>query len=64
MAAELQLLEDFIKSVGFPIFVAVLLLFRVDSMHKDNMHTNRQLARELAALRAHIAGKNNLRRVG
>lgn len=27
----------FIQGVGFPIFVAVVLLFRVDTMHAENL---------------------------
>jgi hypothetical protein len=30
-------IADFIQRIGFPIFVALVLLFRVESMHVENL---------------------------
>ena len=34
---SLQMVITFIQAVGFPIFVASVLLFRVDKMHAENL---------------------------
>ena len=38
-----NLLADFISKVGFPIFVAVLLLWREDSRHSENIQAMSEL---------------------
>jgi len=41
----LDLLADFINKVGFPIFVAVVLLWRVDSRHAENVRAMNELVK-------------------
>ena len=43
MKEYLDLLADFISKVGFPIFVAVLLLWREDSRHSENIQAMSEL---------------------
>lgn len=40
----------FIQGVGFPIFVAVVLLFRVDTMHAENLRAINALTDAVWAL--------------
>ena len=48
--AALQQAITFIQAVGFPIFVAVLLLFRVDRMHAENLTATHALTDAVWAL--------------
>lgn len=56
MAATMRVVSDFIQAVGFPAFVAVVLLYQVNGMHKENARINRSIAHELARLREVITG--------
>src|SRR5258708_32662187 len=40
----LDLAADFISKVGFPVFVAIILLWRDDARHTDNIRAIRRLA--------------------
>jgi len=51
--AYLALAKDFIATVGFPIFVATLLLYRVESWHTENIRSMADL--RLAILDRHLA---------
>jgi hypothetical protein len=53
----LNALGDFIKSVGFPVFVAGMLLNQVYSMHRDNLTAISGLTQELKLLRIALQGK-------
>lgn len=44
MKDYLRLVGDFISQVGFPIYVAVLLLWRDNSRHADNLKAMQQIA--------------------
>lgn len=57
LAPTLKAISDFIGAVGFPAFVAVVLLYQVHGMHKENSKTMRHLAHELAQLRKMITGE-------
>lgn len=57
MASTLKAISDFIQAVGFPAFVAVVLLYQVDHMHKENARIMRELAHELARLRRMVTGE-------
>lgn len=46
----LAALTTFIQGVGFPIFVAVVLLFRVEKMHVENLTAIHGLTDALWAL--------------
>lgn len=49
----LALAKDFIGSLGFPIFVATLLLYRVEAWHTQNIHAMNEL--RIAILDRHLA---------
>jgi hypothetical protein len=55
MGGALQSFATFINQVGFPAFVALLLILEVRQMHRDNTSTMRRLAQELAGIRAILA---------
>lgn len=48
-------LTNFIQATGFPIFVALVLLWRVDQMHADNLRAIAALTLALNDLRAELA---------
>ena len=58
MAPTLKVISDFIGAVGFPAFVAVLLLFEIRTMHRENAALLRSLAKELAQLRAAVGKRH------
>ena len=43
MQSYLTLAKDFIGTVGFPIFVATLLLYRVEAWHVQNIQALNEL---------------------
>jgi hypothetical protein len=45
--------KDFIGSLGFPVFVATLLLYRVEAWHTQNIHAMNEL--RIAILDRHLA---------
>ena len=49
---------DFIKSVGFPVFVAMLLLLRVDAMHGENLKAIAALTEAVNMLRLVLQSGN------
>lgn len=56
---SLAALTTFIQGVGFPIFVAVVLLFRVETMHVENLKAINALTDAVWALtgkRVHSGG--------
>lgn len=53
MQAYLSLAKDFISSVGFPVFVATLLLYRVEAWHVQNIMALEAL--KVAVLDRHLA---------
>lgn len=46
-----------INTVGFPIFVALVLLLRVDRMHSENLKAIYQLIQVVTLLQVAITGK-------
>lgn len=48
-----MLAKDFIGQLGFPIFVATLLLYRVEAWHSQNIHSMNEL--RIAILNRHLA---------
>lgn len=48
---DLKQLADFISQTGFPIFVAIVLLWRVDTMHTDNLKALHENTLEVKLLR-------------
>ena len=48
-----MLAKDFIGQLGFPIFVATLLLYRVEAWHSQNIHSMNEL--RIAILDRHLA---------
>jgi hypothetical protein len=52
---DLKQIADFIQSTGFPIFVAVVLLWRVDAMHTANLMAISELILEVRLLRTELA---------
>jgi hypothetical protein len=53
MKEYLALAKDFIGSLGFPVFVATLLLYRVEAWHTQNIHAMNEL--RIAILDRHLA---------
>lgn len=51
---SLEMLAEFIKGVGFPIFVAVFLLFRMEKAAKEVSHALNGLS---AVIHAHFGPK-------
>lgn len=47
---------DFIKSVGFPIAVAIWLLWQGERQHNQNIETLQAMRTELSELRSALAG--------
>ena len=47
-----------VNQVGFPIFVAVVLLWRVDTMHAENLKAIAALTEAVTALRLTIQPRN------
>ena len=47
----MQDLITFINSCGFPIFVAVVLLWKVDTMHAENIRAIHSLTDAISELR-------------
>jgi hypothetical protein len=71
MKEVLDLTADFISKVGFPIFVAILLLWRDEHRHVENLQAMRELVyavkdRHLAAhckiVRGRLAADRRARR--
>jgi hypothetical protein len=52
--ALLSAIADFISRTGFPIFVAVVLLWRVDAMHAANLRAINELTIAIVQLRSMI----------
>jgi len=52
MQAYLGMAKDFIGSLGFPVFVATLLLYRVEAWHTQNIHAMNEL--RIAILDRHL----------
>lgn len=50
---EMQQVIAFIQGVGFPIFVACVLLFRVDKMHSENLRAINALTDAVWSLTGH-----------
>lgn len=48
----------FINQCGFPVFVAAVLLWRVDRMHTENIHAVEQLTHAVRDLRRCIELKH------
>lgn len=57
--ATLGEITAFIQGVGFPIFVALLLLYRVDNMHKENLVAIHALTDAVWALTGKRPGSSN-----
>jgi hypothetical protein len=53
MHDSLLLAKDFIGTLGFPVFVATLLLFRVEAWHVQNIAALNEL--RIAILDKHLA---------
>jgi len=53
MKDYLNLAKDFIGTLGFPVFVATLLLYRVEAWHVQNIHALNEL--RIAILDRHLA---------
>lgn len=53
MQQYLIMAKDFIGTVGFPVFVATLLLYRVEAWHVQNIEALNQL--RIAVLDRHLA---------
>lgn len=53
MQQYLIMAKDFIGTVGFPVFVATLLLYRVESWHVQNIEALNAL--RIAVLDKHLA---------
>lgn len=51
---ELKEIAAFISSTGFPIFVAIVLLWRVDTMHTTNLMAIHENTLELRLLRVEL----------
>lgn len=51
MATMLDAISNFILKVGFPTFVAVVLLYNQREMHRANLKLIRRLAEEVAKMR-------------
>ncbi len=51
---DLKGAADFIQATGFPIFVAVVLLWRVDTMHTANLMALNALTLEIRLLRTQL----------
>jgi len=51
MSEELKAVADFIGSVGFPAFVACVMMWQVWHMHKENHAAMDRIAAEIAALK-------------
>jgi len=49
----MQMAKDFIGTIGFPVFVATLLLYRVEAWHVQNIEAMYQL--RIAVLDRHLA---------
>jgi len=49
----MQMAKDFIGTIGFPVFVATLLLYRVEAWHVQNIEAMNQL--RMAVLDRHLA---------
>src|SRR5260221_8008977 len=49
----LNIAKDFIGTLGFPVFVATLLLYRVEAWHTQNIHALNEL--RIAILDRHLA---------
>jgi hypothetical protein len=57
---DLKQIADFIQSTGFPIFVAIILLYRVDSMHTANLNSIHENTLELRQLRTEISNRREV----
>ena len=51
--------SHFIATLGFPIFVAVILLLRVDQMHAENIRAINELTQAISQLITVIASNGN-----
>ena len=54
---SLKDLGDFIAQVGFPVFVACVLLFQVIHMHRENHESIDRLAERVQELLITLRGK-------
>jgi hypothetical protein len=48
---DLKQIAEFISQTGFPIFVAIVLLWRVDNMHTANLEALHENTLEIKLLR-------------
>lgn len=51
MSQTLDAIANFILKVGFPTFVAVVLLYNQREMHRANLKLIRRLAQDIAKMR-------------
>ena len=59
MAATLDAIANFILKVGFPTFVAVVLLYNQREMHRANVKLIRRLAEEVGRMRKAMRKNDN-----
>lgn len=52
MQQYLSMAKDFVGTLGFPVFVATLLLYRVEAWHVQNIHAMNEL--RIAILDRHL----------
>jgi len=62
MKEYLDLAADFISKVGFPIFIAIVLLWRDDTRHAENVRSMQEIINAVRSNGHHRPPKRRTRR--